>query len=160
MGRGTKGSKRLAWRIVAARHAGRAFDGEGARLFGGRWNSVGTPVVYLAETRALALLELLVHLGDELALRRYVRFRVELPARACAELERSRLPAAWRHSPAPAELQRIGDEWASSRRSLALAVPSAVVPEEHLVLLNPRHGEWDSIEVGPAEPLAVDSRLK
>src|SRR5262245_29579658 len=52
-----------AWRIVKARHAANAFDGEGARLEGGRWNSPGTPTVYTSQSAALAALELLVHLG-------------------------------------------------------------------------------------------------
>lgn len=55
--------KRRAWRIVKEKHAATAFSGEGARLYGGRWNSVGTSLVYTSGTKALAALESLVHLN-------------------------------------------------------------------------------------------------
>lgn len=148
-----------AWRIVKSKHAGSAFDGEGARTYGGRWNSRGTPVVYLAESRALALLEVLVHLHDIALLEHYVRFGVEYHGRLCTQLERASLPEAWNASPPPAELARLGDEWVASRRSALLRVPSAVVPEEHLVLLNPAHPDVDKLSIGPPEPLALDPRL-
>ncbi len=61
-----------AWRIVKSRVSTAAFDGEGARLFGGRWNSPGVPAVYASESRALALLEVLVGLGDTTQLDAYV----------------------------------------------------------------------------------------
>ena len=38
------------WRIVKSRYASTAFDGEGARLYGGRWNSSGTRMVYSLES--------------------------------------------------------------------------------------------------------------
>ncbi|WP_428490060.1 RES family NAD+ phosphorylase [Rhodopila sp.] len=49
----------LAWRLCRRAHAD--LSGEGARRFGGRWNSVGRPLVYLAEHPALAALEVRVH---------------------------------------------------------------------------------------------------
>jgi len=149
-----------AWRIVKARHASGAFDGEGARLYGGRWSSPGTPMVYLAESRSLALLEVLVHVGDASLLAHYVCIRVELERADCAELDPARLPADWAASPAPYELQRLGDAWVAAGSSLALRVPSAVVPEERLVLVNPRHPRAARLRVGDAEPLRVDPRLR
>ena len=84
-----------AWRIVKERHSKAAFDGEGARLYGGRWNSPGVPMVYLAENRSLALLEILVHTGNEELLQSYVLFEVSYDGRHVAELDASRLPARW-----------------------------------------------------------------
>ena len=53
-----------AWRIVQMRFADRAFEGERARLFGGRWNRRGTPIIYTAESLSLATLEILVNLDS------------------------------------------------------------------------------------------------
>jgi RES domain-containing protein len=148
-----------AWRIVQRRHAAGAFDGEGARLYGGRWSSPGTPVVYLAESRSLALLEVLVHLQDEAVLAGYVRFEVVYRAAQRAELDPATLPARWRESPAPLEVQRLGDRWVAERRSLLLAVPSAIVPEERILLLNPRHPAAGGLAIGAPEPVRIDPRL-
>lgn len=148
-----------AWRIVKAKHAGAAFDGEGARVYGGRWNSRGAPLVYLAESRALALLEVLVHLHDASLLEHYVRFEVGYHGRLCTQLDRDELPAGWNGWPAPVEAARVGDEWVAARRSVLLRVPSAIVPEEHLLLLNPAHPDVDKLVIGAPERLGVDARL-
>ncbi|MEM7307164.1 MAG: RES domain-containing protein [Planctomycetota bacterium] len=154
------GQAEVGWRIVKAAYAERAFDGEGARLYGGRWNAAGTPLVYLAESRSLALLEVLVHLHQASMLASYVRFRVEIPAASCTALEPARLPAHWRDSPAPPELQELGEEWVAGRRSVALAVPSAIVPEERLFLLNPVHPDFARVRIGAPEPIRLDPRLE
>ena len=148
-----------AWRIVKSKHAAAAFDGEGARTFGGRWNSRGTALVYLAESRALALLEVLVHLHDAALLEHYVRFEVTFQGRLCARLDPAELPSDWRAQPAPVALARLGDEWVASRRSVLLRVPSVIVPEEHLVLFNPAHPDVGELAIGPAEPVRLDPRL-
>jgi RES domain-containing protein len=148
-----------AWRIVKRQHAARAFDGEGARLYGGRWSSPGTPLVYLAESRSLALLEILVHLHDEAVLARYVRFEVGYRDAHRAELDPATLPASWRESPPPPALARIGDEWVAARRSLLLAVPSAIVPEERVLLLNPAHPRMGELAIAGPEPVRIDPRL-
>ena len=49
----------IAYRIADARHP--IFDGTGAMLRGGRWNSIGQRVIYAAESYAGAMLEILVH---------------------------------------------------------------------------------------------------
>lgn len=152
-------AKLSAWRIVKARHAARAFDGEGARLYGGRWNSAGVPVVYLAQSRSLALLEILVHLQDSAVLASYVQIEAELDSDDLRVLDASRLPAGWRASPPPAVLQQIGDAWVASRASLGLSVPSAIVPDERLYVLDPRHPRAASLTVGEPQPVQIDPRL-
>ena len=84
-----------AWRITKARHAGHAFDGEGARLAGGRWTSPGLRVVYTAENAALAALEVLVHL-DVAARPAYALVPCTFPRDLVLRLDRLRLPADWR----------------------------------------------------------------
>src|ERR1700719_2551514 len=92
-----------AWRIVKARQAAGAFDGDGARVDGGRWNSPGTPVVYTSQSAALAALEILVHLGRASILRAYVLIPCTFDDAVVSRLDRRRLPKSWRSYPAPPE---------------------------------------------------------
>ena len=148
-----------AWRLVKARHAARAFDGEGARLHGGRWNNPGTRVVYVSSSRSLAALELLVHLEIAEALEHYVVIEVRIPAQAIARLDRHRLSPDWRNDPPPAVLRALGDAWVQEARTVALEVPSVVVPEETNYLLNPAHPGFRRIAIGRPRPFRYDARL-
>ena len=148
-----------AWRLVKARYADAALSGEGARLYGGRFNSVGTAVVYAAESLALAELEILVNLPTEKLLETYVAFRLRFNAALAETLPLEELPAAWRQIPAPQPVKELGDRWVGAGSSLALKVPSAVVPSESNYLINPRHPNVGQLEVlGPIDP-QIDPRL-
>ena len=147
------------WRLVKARHADSAFSGEGARLYGGRWGSVGTALVYTAQSLALAELEILVNLPTEKLLETYVAFRLGFDEAFVETLPLEELPAAWRRDPAPQSVKNIGDRWTREARSLALKVPSAVVPSESNYLINPNHPDFERLEItGPMDPL-IDPRL-
>jgi len=148
-----------AWRIVKRRHSESAFNGEGARLFGGRWNSIGTAVVYAAESRALALLELLAGLGSTSALDPYVLISVTFDEELVESLNLELLPQNWRTSPPPSDVQAIGDSWVAEGRSAILKVPSVVIPEEFNYVVNPLHPDFSSISIGEATTLHLDSRL-
>lgn len=147
------------WRIVKARHAAGAFDGAGARVEGGRWNSPGTPVVYTSQSAALAALELLVHLGRGSILSAYVLIPCAFDEALVSRLDRVRLPVNWRAYPAPPELQLIGDEWAKGGGSAVLEVPSAVIDTDSNFLLNPRHPDFHTIRVMDPWPFEFDLRL-
>jgi len=149
-----------SWRIVKAKHAATAFDGEGARLAGGRWNSPGHRVVYTAESRSLAILEILVHLSSSDLLAHYVLLAAEFPATSIATLDSATLPPNWRASPAPTELQDLGNRWLQERRSVVLRVPSALVDGESVYLLNPRHPEFRAtVTISRPGPDAFDAGL-
>lgn len=146
------------WRLCKRRHA--AFDGQGARLSGGRWNRRGTAVVYTSETLSLAALELLVHCDPSLLPSDLVEIAAELPEGLAVErVEIAGLPRAWRRYPAPDALAQIGTDWARAASSAALSVPSVVVPRERNVLLNPAHPDFRRVRVGRPEPFSLDSRL-
>lgn len=147
------------WRIVKTRHANTAFDGEGARLYGGRWNSPGTRMVYTASSISLAVLEILVHLDKSSVLSSYSLIAVRFDDNLVQRLERRELPEGWRDYPAPSELQRIGDEWVESRRSAVLEVPSVIVEDESIYLINPVHPEFSTVSVGEPKPFNFDQRL-
>lgn len=148
-----------AWRIVKTRFAARAFDGEGARLYGGRWNSVGVRVVYTAGSVSLAVLEMLVHLENTDVLPAYSLCAVRFDDAVVTSLDRSRLPANWRDSPSPPELLGMGDAWVASRSSAVLEVPSAVVESESNYLINPDHPDFASLVIDPPGPFTFDPRL-
>ncbi|MGH7560225.1 MAG: RES family NAD+ phosphorylase [Gemmatimonadales bacterium] len=148
-----------AWRIVKSKYAAAAFEGEGARLYGGRWTSVGRATVYTADSAALATLEILVHLQSSATLAYYCFASVTFPDSQVADVSVSALPANWRTSPGPAELQRIGDEWWERREFAVLRVPSAVIPISSNYLLNPAHPAFGTFSFGTPEPYAFDTRL-
>ena len=146
------------WRLVTARFARSAFSGDGARLYGGRWNRKGVPLVYTAATQSLAMLEMLVQ--DEPLRARYVIIEARIPSGV--RIDRvmvEDLPADWRNIAAREKLQAIGTEWAKKRSAAVLAVPSAVIPAESNYLLNPLHRDFRRIRVGKPQRFETDLRL-
>jgi RES domain-containing protein len=147
------------WRISKARFAESAFSGEGARLFDGRWNFEGVPMVYTSSSLALAAIEFFVHLDPSDAPNDLVSMKADLPDELGIEqIYEDRLPPNWRRVDNN-ELQKLGSDWAKSKRSVALVVPSAVVEEEWNVLLNPKHTDFTAITIRPAKPFRYDERM-
>ena len=147
------------WRITKRKHARTAFSGGGARKYGGRWNSPGTAVVYTSETQSLAVLEMLVHLDGPYLLQEYVLIGVEIEESSLQDVDPSRLPSNWKTDPGPPALRKIGDEWVLAGSSVALRVPSILVPAERNVLLNPVHPDFLQVTIGKPVAFTVDPRL-
>lgn len=152
-------SQITAWRLCKRLHVARAFDGQGAAQNPGRWNSAGTAVVYTAESRSLASLEILVHTEDTqlLAAVSWVMVPVGVDE-ALIEIPRV-LPDDWRQLPAPSSTREIGRRWVAESRSAVLRVPSAVVDGEFNYVLNPRHADFARLEIGKPRPFSFDPRL-
>ena len=148
-----------AWRICKKRLARTAFSGLGARLYGGRWNSPGTAVVYLSQSQSLAALEILVHLEMADALRHYQACPVTFDDALVTAINPATLPKTWRKDPPPRALQKLGDAWAAAGTSAVLAVPSAIVPAERNYLLNPAHPDMKRVRIGRPQPFRFDRRL-
>lgn len=149
----------LFHRIVQKHWAATAFDGEGARRFGGRWNLPGSPAVYLAESRALAALEILVHAPREALHLEWVIFSVEVPAEWIDIPPITKLPADWRLQPSSLKAQHFGSAWLRDNRTAVLRVPSVVVPEENAVMLNPRNPMMRDLKLGDPQDFRFDLRL-
>lgn len=147
------------WRIVKKKHKDRAFDGEGARLYGGRWNNPGRRMIYTAESISLALLELLVHIENNSLLSEYTVIPVSIHESMISELNKSVLPDNWMEHPGPYELRKIGDNWLEALQTPVLKVPSAIVTQEWNYLINPEHPEFKSLKIGTAVPFKIDLRL-
>jgi RES domain-containing protein len=148
-----------AWRIVKASHAGSAFSGEGARRAGGRWNSAGVPVVYVSEHKSLAVLEMLVHLDPQDAMR-YLTFQVEFDEALVELWPADRLPSGWGEEMPAGASRDVGDTWAREKRFAILAVPSVIIPEELNYLLNPAHRDFKKIAIGRPVPFNFDPRFQ
>ncbi len=146
-----------AWRITRAKKTADAFSGEGARLYGGRWNSPGIRMVYTAGSRSLAILEVLVHLTKSAPLNNYVLYRVGCDDSLVQIL--NGLPPGWNSEPPSLASQSVGDAWVSSATHPVLSVPSAIVPEERNYLLNPAHSGVSQIVIERPVPLHFDPRL-
>jgi RES domain-containing protein len=150
---------RHAFRIVKRRHAQHAFNGEGARLAGGRWNSPDLRAVYLSSTLSLAAMETFVHLGEDAARLDYVYFEIDIPA-AVLLIEPLRVkPKGWRNEPPMSQSMRVGDRWLRAATSALLEVPSAIIPTETNLILNPAHPDRAKLRIGAARPFHFDPRM-
>jgi RES domain-containing protein len=150
-----------AWRLVrpAYGEAAAAFSGEGARLYGGRWNAPGRRLVYASLHLSLAVLESLAHADRRRFGRDYVTFAIGVPPGLVLELRDEDLPHDWRVRPVSPGARAVGDAWLAQRASPALTVPSVLVPQERNLLLDPGHPRFADIAIGPPQRFRIDARL-
>ncbi len=146
------------YRIVQEQWAATAMDGEGARLFGGRWNPVGVPAVYLAESRALAALEIVVHAPREAMRLEWCLIEVEVPDEWIEVVNPKTLPADWQVLPSSPGARDFGGTWLQNG-ALALRLPSVVIPEESTLLLNPRSPKVGKLKVSKPQEFRFDPRF-
>ena len=144
-----------AWRLVHERWADDALSGEGARRYPGRWNRAGEPVVYLADSLALAILETRVHLEAVAIQQPYVALEYELPEGIEGPVDE--LPDGWRRD--VERTRELGSRWLKRGSSAVIRVPSAVVPVESVYLLNPRHPNANDVELIRRLEFVWDERL-
>ena len=109
---------------------------------------------------ALASLEILVHCEPDLIPTDLIAIEINVPSNvAVAELSARALPRSWRRYPAPASLQRLGNEWLDRNSACILRVPSALVPSESNFLINPAHPDARKLRVVRKAPFQFDPRL-
>lgn len=152
---------RSVWRIATKtpRYTATDLSGNGAKFTGGRWNSVGTAILYTASNIPLAVLETVVHLSTPgLPLNKYL-VRIDIPDNVWANAWRPIPPNGWDNMPADSASMRFGDNWVSSGASALLAVPSVIVPEEFNILINPAHPDTARITATEVRLWTYDSRL-
>ncbi|ASZ15147.1 RES family NAD+ phosphorylase [Chitinophaga pendula] len=135
--------------------------GTGARLYGGRWNSKGHAIVYTAGSRALAALEVLVHVPLKNIVQDFCIATIEIPdGIAIQTLTRKELPSGWQSLAPFPELQCVGDQWIEEGKYAVLKLPSVVIPEEFNYLINPLHPEVSGIKILSQQPFHFDPRLQ
>lgn len=147
-----------AWRLTKTKLIAGAWDGQGAKRSGGRWNSVGIAVVYTSGTLSLALVEVLVHLPSGI-LPAYSAVRVDFDESMVTVVGPRDLPVNWRDYPPPPDTKAIGDLWVAQGSSLVLRVPSVIVPTESNYILNPAHPAFADLTIGEPMAFPFDPRL-
>lgn len=148
------------WRICRAAHGSTAFSGEGARRFGGRWNSRGVPMVYTSSSLALAAIEYFVHIEPNLAPDDLICISAMLPDDEPARtVQAADLPEAWWSEESLLGTRELGDEWIRAGSSLAMRVPSAPIRPEWNVLVNPIHPGIHKLRIDSPQPFVFDARM-
>jgi RES domain-containing protein len=147
----------ILYRITNAKYAD-DLSGNGARLYGGRWNTEGKPMVYLASSRSLAVLESLAHIVATNIPDDFVLLSIEAPG-DFLEVPENVLPDNWNEYPEQHILKQIGNSFLQRNEHLLLKVPSALVPEEFNYLMNPLHPKAAKVKVINKAPFNFDERL-
>ncbi|VAW89282.1 hypothetical protein MNBD_GAMMA18-1753 [hydrothermal vent metagenome] len=146
----------LAYRIGDVRFP--IFDGRGAMLQGGRWNSPGHPVIYASLSQAGAMLEVLTHANIGKLPRFSQMVIIEIPDTLSIETVEPSNLAGWDHLNMKAS-RHFADEWITSQRSVALIVPSVIAPCDHNIVINQMHPDFLKITHHEPEPIIWDKRL-
>lgn len=151
------------WRIAQQEYAqtvDQMLSGEGAYLYGGRWNSRGVRVVYLGSSLAQAAMELLVHLDRHEVLVTFNKLQVAFDTSWVSHIDIRDLPDNWAAPEMVSAVRQVGDDWVKRKSSLILQVPSAAVLGEYNFLLNPLHPDRRLLSVGSISPFGFDPRLQ
>lgn len=135
-------------------------SGNGAKQYGGRWNNKGTAAVYLATSRAMSVVEVLVHLRPEDLDRDYSLATFEIESSSILTLDTADLPKNWKDYEHNELLKKIGTKFIKEGEFLMLKVPSVIIEEECNFLLNPDHPEAENIKQLSKRIFRFDTRLK
>ena len=148
------------FRITQQKYA-EDLSGNGARLFGGRWNSEGLFAVYTSSSRSLALLETLAHTPAKMMQERiYILVILSVPeAVKLEEIDREKLTAGWDAPDTRPLTKKLGDQFLRSKSGLLLSVPSVLMPEENNYILNPLHPQIKKVKLVYKRRIHFDSRL-
>ena len=149
------------WRLVRSEFADR-LDGEGARLFGGRWNSRGRSALYTSSHLSLSVLEVYVHIPPDLRddLPALQAVRISIPDDAgTANVSQEQSITLLESADPMAACRAMGDGWLDRNAELVLQVPSILVPEEANLILNPGHPRMREVEIVSSRAFRFDPRL-
>lgn len=150
----------VVYRIESHNRKNLALTGEGARLFGGRWNRQGERAVYTSMHRSLAMLEILAHVFDSRSFPiKRVMVSVTIPSEYIHFIPLEELPLAWDSMSSYQHSESVFHEQCLSENRLAIAVPSVVVPEEYNVVINPHHESIASVVIEDISPIKWDTRI-
>jgi RES domain-containing protein len=149
----------ITYRVGKTKYAN-DLSGEGARLYGGRWNHKLVPCIYSSESRALAILEYTVNVNIDFIPRAMSITIFNIPDGEITEIPEASLPGNWKESPAPSSTKDFGSSMLTATGPLVLKIPSAVIPEEFNYIINTRHPGIAQIKVIPAKDFVYDIRIK
>lgn len=135
-------------------------SGKGASLKGARWNSTGIELIYTANNRSLAMAEVAVHFTIATLPADFMMITINLPDDvSIKEVSESELPKDWQDFPHPTSTQRIGDEFVFENKYCVLKIPSVVTKGDFNLIINPRHPDFNKIEIIEIEKFPFDKRI-
>ena len=135
-------------------------SGIGASKSGNRWNSKGTEIIYCADSRALAMAEVSVHLSLVTLPKDFVMLEINIPKTIVIQvLNKKNLPEDWNEFPHTYKTQKIGDDFIYSKKGCVLKVPSVVVKGDFNYLINPHHKDFKKIKIVSFYEFPFDRRL-
>ena len=146
----------IVYRLSTAKYA-EDLSGEGARLYGGRFNPIGIPALYTSENISLCILEILVRASRHTAPDSYTLISIEFPETDMREIKIEKLKKDWQSD--LNYTQEIGEDFLKDNQALCLKVPSAVIPIEHNYILNPAHAVFKKVIIIETQLLQLDKRL-
>jgi len=149
----------LVYRISKTRYA-TDLSGEGAKLYGGRWNNKLTPCIYTSESRALALLEYTVNINIDDIPRALSIITLDIPDADIYELNLSQLPGDWKDVPAPSSTKDIGSNLLNESKNAVIKIPSAIIANEFNYILNPKHPHSKNFKIKDIKDFIYDVRIK
>lgn len=149
----------LVYRIGKTRYA-TDLSGEGARLYGGRWNHKLTACIYTSESRALAVLEYTVNVNIEAIPRSLSITVIEIPSSSIFTITENKLPGNWKESPAPAATKDFGTQLLKAAKTAIIKIPSAIISQECNYLLNPAHINSKAFKIVEVSDFVYDVRIK
>ena len=148
----------ILWRITRKKFIDKIFSGQGGLYASGRWHTIGNPIIYTAESQALAVLESLVHFNANNTPHDLVMLSINVPKVKINEVKLESLHKGWKKLNSQ-ELQIIGNDWLSTNNSLLLKVPSVLSSSEFNYLINPRHSDLPKLEIIEQNDFSFDDRL-
>ena len=148
----------LVYRITTHKFAN-DISGTGAAMYGGRWNKKGSPVLYTGESPEIALLETIVH-SPPLLVPDYDILVIEIPEDSITKLSINQLPKNWKDYPAPTILSEIAEKWINEGKTMALQVPSCIIPSAYNYIINCRHVAYSQVKIISRARFHFDTRLK
>jgi len=146
----------LVYRLTSRMHASK-LDGKGAEIYSGRWNTKGNPVIYAAAFRSLAVLEYRVN--NPHPVKGLVMVTLQVPDDNIQQIQLKSLPKNWQLYSYQSPTASIGDNFLKAKKALCLLVPSAVVPQEHNILINPLHPKITEVQILDVQPFLIDQRM-
>jgi len=149
----------IVYRLCREKYA-HDLSGRGAEISGGRWNGKGTAALYTSNSRALCVMEIMVHVPAGIIPKDYFLVTIEIPDDgAIQHLDPKKLPDNWNRNPVSAVSQRIGNTFFSEQKALILKAPSVIIKDEWNYILNPSHKDFKKVKINGAEPFTFDTRL-
>ena len=148
------------YRITKSKYA-EDLTGEGAKLYGGRWNEVGTPSIYTATSISLSLCEFFVNLPSYLLPSDLILVTFEIEEKHIVIIDEKDLPEKWNSYPIFTASQKYGSSWLEKEEVMAFSIPSVIVPQERNVVLNPRGRDFaEALKIVSTEEFKLDSRFE